>query len=170
MDVSILLGWGAFSAFPLSTTSSWFPYGSPAGLLHDKHKLRPSSLAVTLYCVTTYVPFVLALWVFTRTFPPEGVMYILAHSFVCLGLLFEKLWNVMHWDRRRLGWAALISALAALSYTVASIFVGLTGMGLDRWEHVPLLVLLVGAGLWFLWITIEDATTHCFAQQHQERK
>ena len=158
MDVSTLLGWSAFVGFSLTTTCTWFPYGSAVGNWHDKNKLRPSALFVTVFNAVTCVPFVLALWAFTRSFPADGVMYILAHAFTIAALLMEKLWFILHWDRRSFGWAALIAALAAAFFIAASVFVGLTGANTGKWEHIPLLVMLPGAALWYIWICGEEAT------------
>lgn len=154
MDVSLLLGWSSFAAFSLGGT--WLPYGTRSGEHHDKSARRPSSFLVTFYFIITYIPFVLALWLFSRSFDPSGALYITAHCFICLALLLEKCWVLMHWERRRMGWAAVYALLSAVSFALSSVFVGLVGGG-NRWEHVPLLVTLCGAALWYVWIAVEDA-------------
>lgn len=154
MDVSLLLGWSSFLAFSLGGT--WFPYGTRAGKQHDQAARRPSSLLVTLNDAITFIPFMLSLWLFSRSFEPSSALYITAHCFICLAFMLEKCWLLMHWERRRLGWAAVCAFLSAVSFAVSTILVGLVGGG-NRWEHVPALVTLCGAALWYVWIAVEDA-------------
>lgn len=155
-DFSFLFAFAAYNCATFTSGASWLLYGTQAGHRYDRGKKRqPTTFALTWVYALSFVPWVLAWWLFARTEFGLPIVYYFALGLVMIGLACEKIWlaAAMQWNRPQL--ASGLAAITSLFYITATIMVGLTGgSSSGYWEHVPAIVMTSLASLWFGYIAI----------------
>ena len=152
-----------FSLAGLPTTPHTFA-DAPLGVSHDvraaaHHDQRrgygPSAACIRWVYFLSYVPYVLAFWIFARTYSDvDNAFYWLTCSFVFAGILIEKLWLLYHWERHNQPLMATLCALgAALCYVLASVFMGICSAGVG-WQWIPAVIATGLAALWYVWLSL----------------
>lgn len=148
-DFSFIFAFSAYNCVTFTSGVSWLLYGTQAGHRYDNEtKKHPSSFALTWVYALSFVPWVLAWWLFARTQFGLSFSYYVAMALVTVGLACEKIWlaAAMQWNRPTM--ASLFSVTTALFYLGATVAAGLAG-GSSYWEHVPAIVMTSLATIWF---------------------
>jgi len=155
-DWSFILGWGAWNAVTLGggRHASWIWHEPRSAAWHDALAAAgPSALTIRVVYALSFVPWVLAVWLFARTYSDvDSPLYWVALSLLTVGQLCEKFWHLAHWEWRTLLTARCAALAGAACYAGATVCMGLCSVGVGGWQFVPGVVMGGLAVCWLVWL------------------
>lgn len=154
LDISIILGWLCWISYNISHRNAWGLYTNRQRIWYNKTRhltgVGPPIQIYGLYPLIILPLFVLSAWAYTRTFE-YSALYITSILLIIIAITFDKIWNVLHFDRRDPR-AALIVAFLCIIFYLSSVFtVGFTKRPNNEWENFPLMTILIINTLWFIY-------------------
>lgn len=155
LDISIILSWLCWISYSVSHRGPWGLWTNKQRKWYLKTRKRTGiGLPVEIYGSgpLLMVPlFVLSCWGYTRTFNDTEPLYISSILLIILSLALDKVWNVLHWDRRDPRGALFVALLTSIFYLASSFTVGFTPRPSNEWQNWPLMIILIIHTLWFIY-------------------
>jgi hypothetical protein len=152
LDVSIIIAWLTWISYSVSHRGPWGLWTNRQRIWYKTTRKRTGvGLPIEYYGTIPLITiplFVLSLWAYTRTFPSTP-LYISSILLIIISTALEKIWSVLHFDRRDPVGAIIVAILMIIFYTASAFTVGFTERPSNEWQNWPLMIILIFMVVWF---------------------
>jgi len=154
LDVAIVLAWSGWIFYRIDHRGSWGLWTTSQNKWYTATRQRTGGYGWPIQVYGTYYLLMnpalsLAAWGYTRTFDDEEAFYIATQVLFFLAVAMDKIWHVLHWDRRDPRAAMWVVWLVVCPlYIAASVTCALTPVA--AWQKWTLFSLLIVQAIWFL--------------------
>lgn len=80
-----------------------------------------------------------------------ALLYITSILLIIIAITCDKIWNVLHFDRRDPRGALILAFLCIVFYLTSVFTVGFTKRPNNEWQNFPLMTILIINTLWFVY-------------------
>lgn len=156
LDIAIILGWMSWVFYSIAHRNPWGTWTKRQKTWYNNTiETSGVGLRFEIYLIGSIIIlplFVLSLWLYTR-FNEESNIYIISIILIILSLTLDKIWNVIHWDKKNPHIAYYLAVLTSSFYFLSLCSVLFTKQNSinENWENLPLSFILFIHFLWFIY-------------------